>query len=189
VGDEIYAPFHGRDQPHYEGDVAEVFVDPVGDAKQYVEIELTPRNDILDQLLLLTAEPKSDADGVLLPPIWQRNLWMLPEWNLAGLRTAAHIATRPDGKFEWIAEMALPAKSLLVRLGRESFSPMTLRANFLRYEWRKTGLDHVGSPETREFVPLNWAPVRSGCPHLSPQAMGVVRLLPIPSTRSTAAAP
>jgi hypothetical protein len=174
-GDEIYVPFKGRDKPHYKGDVVEVFIDPIGDARQYVEIELTPKNDILDQIILLTApEPENGPDGVLLEKLYRRDLWVFPQWNLSGLRTATRRSVLPNGKRGWIADLALPADPLLRRLGTKSFSPMRLKMNFLRYEWPKSPKD---SREPRLLIPMNWSPVRSGCPHIAPVTMGSVHLL------------
>jgi hypothetical protein len=62
---------------------------------------------------------------------------------------------------------------MLRRLGLRKFGPMILRFNFIRYEY-------VRSPEgaSRQFLPMAWNPVQAGCPHISPEAMGTVELLP-----------
>jgi len=175
TGTDIYVPYRGHDQPHYKGDVVEVFLDPVGDAREYVEIELTPKNDTFDQVILITApQVKSDSQGVLLKEVQERDFWAFPQWDLAGLRTAAKICVLPSGEQGWIAELAIPANPLLQRLGRTTFMAMTMHANLLRYEWRKSGSD---SGAARQLIPMNWAPVRNGSPHLSPEAMGLLRLV------------
>ena len=174
--DDIYAPFDGRDQPLYKADVAEVFVDPAGDGRQFIELQLSPRGDVFRQLSLLTADAASGPDGVLLDEVVKRELWRFPNWDLPGLRTAARICQLGSGKPGWITDFALPAAPLLRRLGRREFSAgLTLRANLLRYDWQPSG--NATSPLARTLVPVNWAPVRLGCPHLSPRAMGFLRLV------------
>ena len=167
---EIYAPFEGgeagRDAPHFQGDVVEIFLDPVGDARHYIELQVSPKNGVFDKLFLLSGEAKSGADGVLEEAIISRQSWEFPTWNLEGLRSAT--SAQKDG---WIVDIALPAAPLLKRLGLQKWAPMTLRANFLRYDWPKRG-------PAREMTALNWSPVIWGRPHRSPQAMGFLQLKP-----------
>ncbi len=167
---EINAPFPGgaagRDAPHYQGDVAEIFLDPVGDARQTLELQVSPKNGVFDQLLLLTGEAKSGVDGVLNQEIISRESWEFPTWNLEGVRSATSAQT--DG---WIVDIALPAAPLLKRLGLKKWAPMTLRANFLRYDWPLRG-------DKGAMTALNWSPVMWGRPHRSPQAMGFLQLKP-----------
>lgn len=160
---DILAPFDGteRNQTLHQGDVVEIFLDVVGDGRQYFEFQFSPKNQVFDQNIVLTAEPRADENFRLLPAVVQRDFWRDPNWNCAGLKSAT--AKTPDG---WIVDIALPAKPVLKRLGQEKFAPMTLRANLLRYDW-----------QDKRLAPLNWAPVQCGCPHISPQAMGFLRLL------------
>jgi len=53
---------------------------------------------------------------------------------------------------------------------------MTLRAHLLRYRWTKPFSTAV-DPE-RRLIAMSWAPVLHGCPHISPGAMGVLKLVP-----------
>jgi hypothetical protein len=168
---EIYSPFSGRDAPYYKGDVVEVFLDVIGDGREYVELEVSPNNGVLDQIYLCTTEPKCGANGVLEAGIIDRDLWIFPSWNLDGLRTAA----RRNGKGGWIVDMAIPA-SILKRTGRKEFGPMAIRANFLRYDYPRKEQGARGGND-REFVPLNWSSVEAGCPHISPSRMGRLQLV------------
>lgn len=166
--DQVYLPFDQHDEPLYQGDVVEVFLDPVGDAKQYVEIQVAANNAVFDQNLLITTEPQSDADGKLLPEICERNWWPLLSYDIPTFRSAA---TQHDQV--WIVEMAIPAQHLARRLGVNAWAAgQELRLNLLRYEWSKPHADNK-----RTLLPMNWAPVIDGCPHISPQAMGRVTLL------------
>lgn len=170
---EIHVPFKEHDADLYRGDVAEVFLDVVGDARQYFELQITPTNATLDQNILLTAgEPRSDKDLRLLEEIFWRHLWFDRSYTMPGLRSAASIQTTG-----WIAEFAIPAAAAQHRLGQKQWvAGQRVRANLLRYEWQLEQGEKA--PEgKRALIALNWAPVMEGCPHLSPQAMGTLELV------------
>jgi len=164
-----YVPFSKHDEPLYQGDVAEVFLDAVGDAHQWFEIQVAANNTTFDQNLLLTATPKSDADGKLDGALLGKDFWLDLSFEMTGLKTAA--SQRPDG---WTVEMAIPAATAARRLGVQQWQAgQKLRANLLRYDW--------GQPDAkgeRVLQAMNWARVLDGCPHISPQAMGVLELAP-----------
>lgn len=160
----ILAPFDkpDRDQPLYQGDAVEIFLDVVGDGRQYFEFQVSPRNQVFDQNIVLTAAPRADENFKLLREVLQRDFWLDASWNCEGLKSAT-----AKTKIGWVVDIALPAKPVLKRLGLEKFAPMTLRANLLRYDW-----------QDKRLAPLNWSPVLNGCPHISPGAMGFLKLMP-----------
>ena len=168
LDNDIHLPFTAHDADLYKGDVAEVFLDVVGDARAYVELQVSPGNATLDQNILVTAAtPRSDPEGRLVGEIRDRDLWFDRSYTMEGLRTAA--AIRPEG---WTVELAIPAKTALRRLGAHEWAAgQHLRANLLRYDWP------LKADGTRELIAMNWAPVIDGCPHLSPQAMGYLELV------------
>lgn len=171
---ELYVPVNGHDEALYKGDVVEVFLDPKGDSRQYFEFEVNPDNSVLDSIHLLTApEIKSDAlTNALVGEIWGSEVWSFVQWNAEGLRTAARSIETDGALTGWIGEFAIPAPGILRRVGQAAYKPMKLRANFVRYEYRK----QPGS-ETRRFIPMAWGKVMQGCPHVSPAAMGDVELV------------
>ncbi len=172
TGPEPYAPFgQTRDARHYQGDVAEIFLEPVGDGRQYFEVQLSPAGGVFDQNTLLTGEARSDARGRLVPQVLAKDYWPNPDYTMPELRTAASVARRGD-RYVWIADFALPAAAALKRTGAKAYHPMTLRMNLLRYH-------HSGpvTDKTRKLLAMNWAPVTQGCPHQSPAAMGKVELI------------
>lgn len=172
LGGSIKSPYKKHDDPLYHADAVEVFIDPKGDGREWVELEVSPHNVVFDQIAVLTAEPEYDAGGVLTHQVLDRDWWTDLSWNLDGLRTATG-RLQSNGKITgWIVDMAVPATPLLRRLGVKSFSPMNLRVNLLRYE---TMTAANGKPV---FIPMNWAPVMFGCPHISPDAMGTLVLDP-----------
>jgi len=169
---EPYSPFGTtRDAKHYQGDAVEVFLDPVGDGRQYFELQQSPAGGILDQNTLLTAEARYDATGRLVPDLLKRDYWPNLGYEMAGLRNASRVE-RQGNQYVWIADFALPAKAVLHRMGRDAFAPMSLRLDVLRY--------HNTGPieeKTRRLIAMNWKPVTFGCPHQSPGAFGKIELV------------
>ncbi|HEY3333069.1 MAG TPA: carbohydrate-binding family 9-like protein [Capsulimonadaceae bacterium] len=171
----VYTPYGGsvRDQPIYRGDAVEVFLDVRGDAKQVTEIQVSPNNELFDQQLLITTDVRCDQDGKLREDVLSRDFWAVPSWDCAGLTTKTH----REGDV-WIADLAIPAAPILRRLGATQWEPLTFRANLMRYTW--TPDTKAGNDNGRRLIAQNWSLVRHGCPHISPQAMGYIHLLPAP---------
>jgi hypothetical protein len=71
--DHIVASYKLRDEPLYEEDVVEIFIDEVGDGHHYQEYEVSPHNILFDALI------ENDLAGSI-----QINL----KWNAAGIQTA-----------------------------------------------------------------------------------------------------
>lgn len=171
---EIYTPVTGHDAKLFQGDVAEVFLDPAGDGRQYVELQVNPHNDVLDKLFLSTAEPAYTPTGVLTEEFIRREQWEFLDWNFTALRSAAAKVTLPDGQPGWVVDMAIPASDLLKRLDRRTFKAMTLRANFVRYEQFSNPKD----PSGRELQSINWSPCPYGRPHRAADLWGTLLLVP-----------
>ena len=171
MDDDIYGPFGAQpNAPHFKGDTCEIFIDPVGDGGQWLELQLSPDNGVFSKLFLVTAPNDQTApDGTYAPELGP-NVWEFEGWSLEGLQTATGRFNGGQGA-GWIADFALPAASLLKRLGRKEFAPMTMRANLLRYDWPQ------GEQGKRALVSTNWAPVKLGRPHRSPAAMGFLELV------------
>lgn len=172
-GSGLTAPFTGRDEKHYLGDVVEVFLDPVGDGRLYYEFQISPANQVLDQRIELRGDPGA-SPSLRLRPEAARNLKFDLAWTAEGLETASKIHPGADGKARWVAEAKIPAAAVLAGRGPgRTFAPGILRANFLRYA-------PTPVPPDGESSMINWAVVLRGCPHLSPAAMGYLELLPAP---------
>ena len=151
----------GHDGDLYREDVVEVFLDVVGDARSFLEIEVAPDGTTLDLLHLYTAEPKPLPDGRIRPEIVKTDRWSLREWELTGLSAAARCV---DGG--WQAELLIPVAPLLRRLGRDVLAPgMVIRAQFVRY-------DHDGDTLYQQ----TWSPCVPGNPHNCPSLFGILRL-------------
>jgi len=143
----------------------EVFLDPVGDGRQWYEIQVNPEGGVFDILTVLTGEPTSVAAG-FLDQRARRQTWVFPEYDVAGLRTASQCIASG-----WIVDIAIPASVVCKRLETNAIEPMTLRGNFLRYDYP---LNPAGE---RRLVAMNWSPLAWGNPHRSPRRMGSIHLV------------
>jgi hypothetical protein len=179
TGSEVYSPFTHHGDKLYQGDVVEVFIDPKGDAHHWLEVEVSPNNVTMEVQTMLTAEPKSDANKLLVKEIQSRDFWPNLDYTLPGMRTAATVQrdNDKDKVIGWTVDIALPARTLMRRLGADHFSPGELRANFMRYEYPASAKEGA----KRSLIAMNWAPVMYGQPHISPQAMGYVELVDRPA--------
>lgn len=150
----------------YQEDVVEVFLDGLGDGRQFVEIQVAPDGTTFDMMYLMTAEMRLAPDGRIAPDVAQRDRWGFLEWDLPGLRAAAKRTERG-----WSAELAIPPGPVMRRRGSRVFLPGEIRAHFIRY-------DHVPVPgkTARRLVQQNWSPVLHGNPHNTPSRMGVLSL-------------
>lgn len=167
--EDIYAPYdQQRDAPHYMGDVVEVFIDAVGDGRQWFEIQVNPNGGVLDLNTVMSISPRSDELGLLTDES-NRNYWSNRSYDLTGLRTATRRIE--DG---WIADFALPASVVLRRHEDRSFSAgQTLRLNLIRYD---RPITPPGANPTRPGMGC-WSPVVFGRPHRSPDRMGEISLV------------
>ncbi len=79
-----------RDLPYFKADAVEVFLDPVGDGRTYMEFQFTPFNGVFDAIYFITATPHSQPNFMLDNDL-AHDIFILPEWNLPGLKTEARI--------------------------------------------------------------------------------------------------
>ncbi|MGD8330969.1 MAG: carbohydrate-binding family 9-like protein [Acidobacteriota bacterium] len=87
VDDAPWYTLTERDDPIWNEEVVEIFIDPDGDGHNYVEIEINPANVVCDLQIFATAPAlSSDID-----------------WNFAGVET--RVSRVDDG---WIATAILP---------------------------------------------------------------------------------
>jgi hypothetical protein len=165
VDDEAWASGRvAHDGDVYMEDVVEVFVDPQGDGRQWMEFQVNPLNTTLDLMSLNVGDGAAQPNGRLVSTA---DLFHFRAWEAPGLRTAT-------GRFAggWTAELAIPAAVLTKRSGGGPLTARTMRGNLMRYDHRPQ------ADGKRELLHMNWAPVAHGCPHISPAAMGDLILLP-----------
>jgi hypothetical protein len=81
-----------RDLPYFKADVVEVFLDPVGDSRMYMEFQLAPNNGVFDAIYFCADTPQSGPDLMLLGSFVDRDLFTFPEWNSRPANSHAHLA-------------------------------------------------------------------------------------------------
>lgn len=125
---QIWATLTKHDDPIYNEDVVEAFLDPDGDLKTYIELEVSPKN--------VTFDASFDAEnGRPLGSDEARN------WTCEGMRTAVTVNETDQ---RWSVEIAVPFASL----DRPTPSPGEMwRGNLYRIDYR---------PEPAEFQA--WSP-------------------------------
>jgi len=162
-----------HDDALYLHDVCEVFLDPVGDGLQYLEIQVSPLGQTIDLVHLMTTAPVYTATGRLPQALVDRDFWSFREWEADGLRAAAGRIRQGDKVIGWTVELAIPAAAALRRPGLTSYVAGEIRANFARYDYQQApGMDE------RQLVPMYWSSVEWGCPHISAGLMGRLELQP-----------
>ncbi len=157
-----------RDSVIYHDDDFEVFLDPTGTGRNYLELEINALGTVWD--LFLTAPYREGAACVALH-----------DWDIKGLRSAVTLqGTLNAGEGDdtsWTVELAWPWASVtghseLPRRGRPPAPGTELRMNFSR-------VDHPsGAPfGTPGYAETNtvWAPTRQTTIH-APEHWGRVRL-------------
>ncbi len=174
----LRATLKERDSVIYHDPDFEVFIDPDGDTRNYVELEINALNTVWD--LLLTA------------PYRTANL-ALHDWNMPGLKHAVHLRgslnNPADTDSGWSVELAIPWESITGHSNhpRRTQPPApgtTLRMNFSRVNWQATpdssapgGYRKLTNAEGKPLPESNhvWAPtgiINIHCPEL----WGYVRL-------------
>ena len=139
MDEDIWSTYTERDDPLWNEDVLEFFIDPEGDAEGYMEFEVSPRNAVYDSWIekpLFSQKGPSHVD-----------------WAAAGLRTAVqvegtlggtdrHADERKDTDLRWVLEVALPWADCAVVSGKMAVPPQPgdmWRINVTRYDYSGGG--------------------------------------------------
>lgn len=168
--DEVYASPRaaGLKASLHQGDVAELFLDPLGAGRFWIELQVNPLGETFDQVFCQVTAPEYWASGRLSDESLRRGLLHFSqEFALRDLR---HAVTR--SATGWTVELAIPAAELGRYRGWTELRPMSLRANLVRYDWE-------ADPGTgkRRLLGMLWSPTAGGCPHISPARMGTLHLV------------
>lgn len=192
--EQLWATLTERDSVIYRDPDFEIFIDPDGDTKNYVEIEINALNTVWD---LLLTEPYRSGNLAL------------HDWNIPGLKHAVHLRgslNNPnDTDSGWSVEIAIPWVSIIghsnhPRTVQPPAPGTVMRMNFSQVNWqvqadatspcgytKKT--DSKGTPlpesnhvwaatgEVNIHMPEHWGYVR-----LSDKPAGVWETHPVPAS-------
>ncbi|MEW6749573.1 MAG: carbohydrate-binding family 9-like protein [Candidatus Latescibacterota bacterium] len=102
---DIWAIYDGEDEALWEEEVVEVFIDPDGDARRYLELEVNPLNTVVD-LLIYQVESGFDSSR---------------DWDIAGLQTAVQVVGTVSDSLAadqgWTVEIAIPWSAMADSVG------------------------------------------------------------------------
>lgn len=103
--DDIYATMAKHDDPVYTEQVAEVFIDPEGQGRHYFEIDLSPRNVVIDLMIL--------------SPSFLGQAAIQSHYDVIGMLHATKVRgtldNRNDKDEKWTAELAIPWSNFMGR--------------------------------------------------------------------------
>ena len=124
---DVWGTYTNRDDPLYNQEVVEFFIDPDGDSLNYIELEFSPKAVILDYLM---SKPWSDggkADDA---------------WTYEGLEVAVWVDgtlnNQDDTDVKWVCECAMPFDTLAFIAPAMEFPPKdgdSWRLNLYRYDY------------------------------------------------------
>lgn len=154
IDDFISTPLAGHDRNLYKGDVVEIFIDPLGDGKRMVELQVNPNNDVLDLLLTYSDGYQLTEAGRLTEDSVKSHFLSDRQFNIADLRTSA--AAYPGGY--WV-EIHIPTDALQRAAGAPSINLTNMRWNIVRLDHRRDGTIRQSS----------LVHVEAGCQHISPK--------------------
>ncbi|MFE5317594.1 carbohydrate-binding family 9-like protein [Paenibacillus sp. NPDC056579] len=124
--DFVISSYTERDEPLYEQDVVEIFIDETGNGTRYMEIELSPNNVIFDAIV--TNHNFTKPGG---------RLEVDTSWDMEGLQTSV---TRDDnGAFHYQIVMPLDQFASVPAEGD------SWRINFYRIDQEVSGVRHYSA--------------------------------------------
>ena len=153
VDGDIDTPFVGRDSDLYKGDVVELFIDPAGDGRTIIEIQVNPNNDVLDLRLKYDPARQLTDTGRLTEDSVRKHFDSDRAFTLSDLETAAGRSTNGY----WI-ELRVQLEELRRAAGLKSIDSKKMRWNVVRLDRRSDG-----SMQASSLVRVD-----PGCQHISP---------------------
>ena len=158
---DVWSTITERDGNLWDEEVMEVYLDPGGQGRDYVELQINPLNTQFD---------------ALFPRATNRDLERARAWTLEGWETHVHVQgtlNDPSQADEgWSVEMRIPWASLPNVEAVPPHQGVTLRANFYRYDRTRDG----------GVQTLAWSPVGGGSFH-QPDRFGRLVLRGGPAAR------
>ncbi len=142
----VHNTMSGHDEPLYQQDVVEVFVDPDGDGVYYYELEWNCLNAVFD--LLMASAPSEP-----LPP--GETVRNQLDWTASGMRSAVSVQGTPNADGDMDTGMTVEVALAWSDFGRSTqhMPPLpgdTLRAGFFRIEYAQSGTEYTAWSPTGE---------------------------------------
>ena len=123
---DIHSSFKNRDDTIWKQDAVEVYLDPLQDGRDYIELQVSPANKVFDALFSSHRTPD-----------WPK----ADKYNIPGLKTAVRLHgtlnNSKDVDVGWDVEIAVPWKALK---GIKDFPPKNgtrMTINFFRINYNK----------------------------------------------------
>jgi hypothetical protein len=118
--DHLECTYKKRDDPIYDQDAVEIFLDPDGDQKNYYELQVSPTGLIFDSFLPEYRKNQND---------WSSTMEV-------AVQTDGTLNNKEDVDKSWTAEFAIPVEDLKVEAIKAGD---TWKANFFRLDSAKAG--------------------------------------------------
>ena len=147
---DIWGTLLNRDDPVYEEEVVEVFLDTDCDMKNYYEIEVSPRNVVFDARIFNPTEIRRDMQADI-------------SWDCIGMKTATCVNGTLDDRTDkdeyWTVEISIPFACLFGVLSMSPRDGEVWRINLYRIE------------RSPAFELISWSPTMKPDFHI-PSAFG-----------------
>lgn len=149
---DIWGTMFERDDPIYEEEVVEAFIDPDSDLKEYFEIQTSPHGTLFDAIIHNPTGQRKDMTG--------DTSWTLEGWKVA-VRVDGTLDDRDDLDRSWTVEWALPFASLTSAPNTPPKDGDTWRMNLYRID--RTPDEEYSCWSPTLAVPANYhVPTRFG---------------------------
>jgi hypothetical protein len=152
---DIYATLKKRDQHLWEEEVVEIFIDPDGDQRDYIELEINPLGTFLD-LFVLTPLVPIPYESYNIPARW-------------AVKVDGTVNNSSDKDRGWTAEFSMPLREAVTAPNIPPKEGDKWRLNLYRIEQRPFAENTAWSPT---LAPSYHTPARFGEISFSLQKVG-----------------
>ena len=136
---DIWATLEGRDQKLWEQEVVELFIDHDGDYRDYLELQVSPANQVFDARF----------------DYRRSSLKKAMSWNFKGWETAVHLEgtlnQRTDQDVKYVVEMKIPVQEII---GKQRDIKQKLKAD----DTWKINLFRFDRPKDKRTIALAFSP-------------------------------
>ena len=133
------SPYSQRDDHLWKADCVELFLDPTRDAKNYIELQISPKNAVFDAFFTSHKAPHFEE---------------AKKWNIPGLRTAVFTGDLGRGgrtQKGWTVEMAIPWAAFEKTGAGKPTLGTQWKANFFRMEKQAKGMGATAWSAAADF--------------------------------------